>query len=103
MEHPWSYWSSIGLKFPSQGGPLLRYMGSNYIIKGLNESLLRGDTMFYLHPLDISYRFPKDIPSRSLFWYGRGKSAEKNLTNIIKEFSNSFVTHSFITNKWKTK
>ena len=99
VEHPWTYWSSMGLKFPSQGGPLLRYMGSNYIIKGLNESLLRGDTMFYLHPLDISHRFPRNISRRNLFWYGRGKAAEKSLIKIVKEFPKSFVKHSSILNK----
>ncbi|MEG3068641.1 MAG: polysaccharide deacetylase family protein [Syntrophaceticus schinkii] len=60
LEFPWSYLDLLGFKIPSSGGPMLRFLGSSIIAKGLQQSMTRGHTVFYFHPLDISQEpFPK--------------------------------------------
>ena len=100
IEFPWSYWNFYGFKFPTGGGPFLRYFRHQYIINGLIDSLHRGHTMFYLHPLDIATKFP-GIKNRKLFWYGRGKNTLTSLLKIIGFFQNRkvFTTHRDILNK----
>ena len=40
--------------------------------------------MFYLHPLDISEKYPKNVPKRPLFWYGKGH--KENQPKSIEPF-----------------
>ena len=103
---PWPYWNVFGFKFPTAGGPILRYFGPRYILKGIKQSLKRGDTIFYFHTWDIhSETFPigASITSRRPFyWYGKGIQAEKSLRFILDDLSeqNIFTTCKNIRDKW---
>jgi peptidoglycan-N-acetylglucosamine deacetylase len=84
LEIPWPYLKFIA-KFPTGGGPIMRFLGSRYILWGLNESLKRGNTVFYFHPIDIS---GEDFPSNSslrqrLFWAVKGAAVEKRIKYIL--------------------
>ncbi len=58
VEFPWPYYQNV-IKVPSCGGPILRFMGASVVLNGLIQSLKRGHTLFYFHPLDISCtKFP---------------------------------------------
>lgn len=85
IEIPWPYFQFL-VKFPTGGGPVLRFFGAKYIIRGLNESLKRGDTVFYFHPIDIS---DEDFPLNSslvqrLFWMVKGDNVTQRITSILK-------------------
>lgn len=84
LELPWSYFR-LGLKFPTAGGPLLRFLGARYIMRGLREGLGRGDSVFYFHPIDISVeKFPAPFSmNRPFFWLIKGKIVEKRINWIL--------------------
>lgn len=85
LEIPWPYWNVGGIKFPVAGGPLLRFLGSRYIMAGLEQSLRRGDTVFYFHPLDISSEiFPVRFSlKRPFFWSVKGRCVERGIRHIL--------------------
>lgn len=88
LEMPWPYWQFLGLRLPTAGGPFLRFLGSEYIIRGLEQSLLAGHSVFYFHPLDIS---AEDFPSgfsarRPFYWSIKGKAVKKRVEKILDRF-----------------
>jgi peptidoglycan/xylan/chitin deacetylase (PgdA/CDA1 family) len=85
VEFPWAYWNVFGLKIPTSGGPMLRFLGAHVILKGLNQSTKRGHTVFYFHPIDISNdKFPELGKGRPLYWIVKGKLVEKRIRYILK-------------------
>lgn len=97
LEIPWPYFRFI-VKFPAGGGPLLRLFGSKYIMYGLRNSLKRGDTIFYFHPLDISYEnFPLNTSIKhKLFWLVKGERVMRRIQTILSEIQCSTTTCSDI-------
>lgn len=84
VEFPWAYYEK-GIKVPTSGGPMLRFLGSNLILKGLNQSLKRGHTIFYFHPIDISNeKFPSVGKGRPLYWTIKGDIVEKRIRHVLK-------------------
>ena len=85
VEFPWSYYD-MGIKFPTSGGPMLRFLGHHLIFKGLKQSLNRGPTIFYFHPIDISReKFPAIGKGRPFYWLVKGKIVEKKICHILKK------------------
>jgi peptidoglycan/xylan/chitin deacetylase (PgdA/CDA1 family) len=83
VEFPWSYYN-IGFKIPTTGGPMLRFLGARLILKGLKQSLNRGHTVFYFHPIDISdEKFPHVGKGRPFYWVQKGKIIEKRIRYIL--------------------
>ena len=63
---------------------MLRFLGAHVILKGLKQSLQRGETVFYFHPIDISEEmFPEVGKGRPLYWFVKGNVVEK-LGYILK-------------------
>ena len=88
VEFPWAYYD-MGIKIPTSGGPMLRFLGSHLIYKGLKQSLNRGHTIFYFHPIDISTeKFPDIGNGRPLYWILKGKIVEKRIRHILKNLEN---------------
>jgi peptidoglycan/xylan/chitin deacetylase (PgdA/CDA1 family) len=84
-ELPWPYYDIGGIKLPAGGGPLTRLAPERLLRAGVQQSLQRGTTIFYFHPLDICREsFPVDDSIQRLFWKGRGKRAENCVRDIIK-------------------
>jgi hypothetical protein len=88
VEFPWAYWNVFGFNFkfkiPTSGGPMLRFLGAHVILKGLKQSLKRGHTVFYFHPIDISEeKFPKVGKGRPLYWIVKGKAVERKIRYIL--------------------
>ncbi len=90
-EYPWAYYDLAGFKIPTTGGPMLRFLGSHMILRGLRQSLKRGDTVFYFHSIDISNeRFPQIGRGRPFYWAIKGNTVEKKIRHILnglKEFN----------------
>ncbi len=83
-EYPWAYYDIAGFKIPTCGGPMLRFLGSHLILRGLKQSLQRGNTVFYFHPLDISNEtFPHIGKGRPLYWSIKGNTVEKKIRHIL--------------------
>ncbi len=95
MELPWSnYPIAPFLTLPAGGGYFFRLLGPAYFKRVLSRALRKGDTMFYMHPLDISRKqIPSVNPSnRPNYWINKGERAENNFIKLIKEFEGSFVS-----------
>lgn len=84
VETPWPYFK-LFVKFPTGGGPVLRFFGARYIMRGLKGSLKRGNTVFYFHPIDISNeKFPLSSSLlQNLFWMIKGNVVERRLKYIL--------------------
>lgn len=93
IEIPWPYFKHV-VKFPTGGGPVLRFFGSGYIIRGLKESLTRGNTTFYFHPIDISREsFPSCTTlTQHSFWAVKGDNIEKRVRKILSTFADTTGT-----------
>jgi len=89
IEFPWAYYSICGFKVPASGGPFLRFLGANFILQGLRQSLKRGPTVFYFHPLDISDDgFPEVGRGRPLYWSIKGELIERRIRKILSNMIN---------------
>jgi peptidoglycan/xylan/chitin deacetylase (PgdA/CDA1 family) len=84
LELPWPYFK-VGPRFPTGGGPLLRFFGARYIMLGLTQSMKRGDTLFYFHPIDLSDEvFPSGFSAkRPFYWAIKGERIEKRIKCIL--------------------
>ncbi len=88
VEFPWAYYD-MGIKIPAYGGPTLRFFGSHVVFKGLKQSLNRGHTIFYFHPIDISQeKFPSVGNRRPLYWSIKGKIVEDRIRYIFSKLKN---------------
>ena len=88
MEFPWAYYEIGGLKVPTSGGPMLRFLSAYMMYSGLEQSLKRGHTVFYFHPIDVSYEdFPAVGKGRPLYWLIKGKVVEDRIRYILTKFT----------------
>jgi peptidoglycan/xylan/chitin deacetylase (PgdA/CDA1 family) len=84
IEFPWAYYQNV-LKIPASGGPMLRFLGAPLVLNGLIQSLKRGHTIFYFHPIDISCtKFPSVGNNRPFYWCMKGKLVERRIRHILK-------------------
>lgn len=89
-ELPWPYLELGPIQIPAAGGPLIRLFGKRIVQKGIEQSLERGDTVFYFHPIDIaSETFPKigNTRRRPAYWMGKGETAERRIRSLLKSMN----------------
>ncbi len=112
VELPWSYYRlSSKLILPAGGAYFFRLFGYRYFRKVLEQTLANGDSMFYLHPLDITTKAipERNTKSRPGFWVNKGAKTEKNLLKFLANYQAlcttcSRVYHRFVENQqhsWK--
>ena len=96
IELPWSYNKIAGLKLPNGGGPFLRFLPACYSISGLKDSLKRGNTVFYFHPIDITYDKLPALASnnvkRPFYFYTNGRRTETKVVKILSTFAGKWTT-----------
>lgn len=95
VELPWPYYDVKIGKIPAAGGPLIRLFGRNVVQRGVHQSLSRGDSVFYFHPVDIARKsFPKvgNTRRRPAYWLFKGKRAEKRIRNLLATVTRSTLT-----------
>ena len=86
VEFPWAYYNIGRFKIPTSGGPMLRFLGARMMLKGLKQSLERGHTVFYFHPIDVSYdKFPQIGKGRPMYWVIKGKVVEDRIRYILRK------------------
>lgn len=84
IEYPWAYYDFAGFKIPTSGGPMLRFLGAHMMLKGLKQSIKRGNTVFYFHPIDVSYeKFPQIGKGRPMYWAIKGNVIDKRIRYIL--------------------
>jgi peptidoglycan/xylan/chitin deacetylase (PgdA/CDA1 family) len=84
LEFPWAFYQIGGVKIPSSGGPVLRFFGTYIVLSGLLQSLKRGHTVLYFHPIDLcSEPFPRIGKGRPFYWALKGEIIEKRLRRIL--------------------
>jgi peptidoglycan/xylan/chitin deacetylase (PgdA/CDA1 family) len=88
VEFPWPY-LDMGLKVPTAGGPMLRFLSPEIILRGINQSLKRGHTVLYFHPIDISdEKFPPIGNGRPMYWSVKGAAVERKLRHVLDRLKN---------------
>jgi len=99
IELPWAYYD-MGFKIPTSGGPMLRFLGANILLSGLLQSLRRGTTVLYFHPIDISLeKFPEIGNGRPLYWLFKGKIIENRIRYILSRLTEKGVSVGPIYNR----
>ena len=84
-EYPFAYYD-MGIKIPASGGPMLRFLGEHIIYRGLMQSLQRGTTIFYFHPIDVAYeKFPVVGNHRPFYWMIKGHIVERRIEKILQK------------------
>ena len=85
VEFPWPYFDLLGFKMQSAGGPFLRMFGSTLIVRGITQSLRRGHTVFYFHPIDICIEaFPFEFSlKRPFLWHVKGDRVKYRIERVL--------------------
>ena len=92
IELPWAYYD-MGFKIPTSGGPMLRFLGANILLSGLLQSLRRGTTVLYFHPIDISLeKFPEIGTGRPFYWLFKGRIIENRIKYILNRLTEKGVS-----------
>ena len=85
-EFPWPYLDLKAGKLPTAGGPTIRMFGYHAVQRGIAQSLDRGDSVFYFHPIDIAREdFPSvgNLKRRPGYWIGKGETAERRIRRLL--------------------
>ena len=99
VELPWAYYN-MGFKIPTSGGPMLRFLGANILLSGLLQSLRRGTTVLYFHPIDISLeKFPEIGTGRPFYWLFKGRIIENRIRYILNRLTEKGVSVGPIYNR----
>lgn len=90
VEFPWAYLEIGRIQVPTSGGPMLRFLPVSVIKYGIRQSLTRGPTVFYLHPIDLSDEpFPRVGRGRPFYWLNKGRTVEKKLFSVLQSLENT--------------
>ncbi|MBL4657150.1 MAG: polysaccharide deacetylase family protein [Flavobacteriales bacterium] len=102
VELPWSNFKFGGLIFPVGGAFFFRLLGLSYFGHALRKNLKTGDTMFYIHPYDLSRKkMPmSNFKHRPFFWINQGIKAERRLEKLMDKFQDQFTTCEAVCNKF---
>ena len=95
IEVPWPYFDVKIGKIPAAGGPLIRLFGRRIIQAGIEQSLQRGDSVFYFHPVDIARQsFPSvgNTRRRPAYWLFKGKRTEDRIRTLLSGLPSSRLT-----------
>lgn len=100
IEFPWPYLDAFGFKQQSAGGPFLRLFGAQLVKAGIHQSLRRGHTVFYFHPVDIcNEAIPLGLSTRGLLWYFKGDMVKRRITKVLSAFAEVSTNFAGILNE----
>ncbi|MDS0475700.1 polysaccharide deacetylase family protein [Natrinema sp. 1APR25-10V2] len=98
VELPWPYYKFLLGEIPTAGGPLIRLFGRRVVQAGVEQSLERGDSVFYFHPIDIARAsFPKvgNMKRRPMYWAFKGKTAERRVRKLLNSMPDDRLTDCY--------
>lgn len=104
-ELPWSYYNTGLVNLPAGGAFFYRILGNTYFKRVMNQCLSKGDSMFYIHPLDFSN---SPIPygnnaARPLYWTNKGTATRNRFEKFILRYKDKFTTCSEVYERLKQK
>jgi peptidoglycan/xylan/chitin deacetylase (PgdA/CDA1 family) len=93
IEFPWPNFTLGPVRFPTPGGPMLRFLGDRYIKLGIDQCLKRDHTVLYFHPIDLSdEKFPSDHSARRPFyWSIKGSVVEKRVRRLLDTYKDNTI------------
>ncbi|MDD3877300.1 MAG: polysaccharide deacetylase family protein [Bacteroidales bacterium] len=105
VELPFSYYKFLNLRLPMGGAFFYRLLGNVYFKQGLNQCLKKGDTMFYIHPLDFSNEsFPlHNNYKRPLYWVNKGDATLNKLNKLVDYYADNWTTCEDVYNRFSNK
>lgn len=86
VELPWPSYDLSVAQLPAAGGPLIRFFGRRLVQAGIEQSLRRGDSVFYFHPMDIARESFPDVGNkrrRPAYWSFKGRVAERRIRRLL--------------------
>lgn len=88
LEIPWPYLKFMNFAFPGGGAYFFRLFGYNYFKTLINQTLKTGDTIFYIHSLDVSdEKFPlTNFKKRPFYWINKGTKTLNKLEKLIYNY-----------------
>lgn len=95
VEFPWPYYDVKLGKLPAGGGPAIRMLGYHLVRRGVAQSLRRGDSVFYFHPIDIARpEFPSvgNLRRRPGYWWAKGETAEQRIRRLLTSVDRNRLT-----------
>ena len=94
MELPWSYYKINNIFLPGGGAFFFRLFGEKYFKSVIKNCLKRGDTMFYIHPLEFTNeKFPSHNHfKRPFYWINKGDKALDMFEKLIDSFDGKWTT-----------
>lgn len=103
LEIPWPYYQIGPILLPCAGGPMLRFLGSRFILRGLKQSLQAGHAFLYFHPLDVvREKFPSGFSiRRPFYWAIKGRVVEDRIRWILSKLDSNIMTMSEVSKKYK--
>lgn len=94
VELPWPFYDTGLGRIPTAGGPLIRLFGRRVVQAGVEQSLQRGSSVFYFHPIDIArHSFPEvgNTSRRPAYWLFKGKRTERRIRKLLNTVDNTIV------------
>lgn len=93
IEFPWPVYKMGPVRFPTAGGPMLRFFGASYLRLGIDQTLKHDDTLFYFHPIDISDRKFPDVNTkgRPFYWMVKGNIVEKRVRSLMRLYKDRSI------------
>lgn len=95
VELPWPTYDLSLMRLPAAGGPLIRFFGRRIVQAGIEQSLRRGDSVFYFHPMDIARESFPDVGNkrrRPAYWAFKGRVAEHRIRRLLRSVEASELT-----------
>ncbi len=105
VELPWSYLKTGPFILPGGGAFFYRALGNSYFNILLKQCLRKGDTMFYIHPLDFSNT---DIPlknniARPMYWINKGDKTRKMFEKFLIHHKEKITTCGEVYSRFENK
>lgn len=103
VELPWCYFKMYPFVFPGGGAFFYRAFGNMYFNILLNQCLKKGDTMFYLHPLDFS-NTPIPIGNnrlRPMYWINKGEATRRMFEKFLNRYQGKLTTCNEVYSRFK--
>ncbi len=94
MELPWSNFQTGKYILPGGGAYFFRLLGFHYFKTLLKQRLKEGDTMFYIHSIDVGDEaYPlTNFRKRPFFWVNKGQKTLARLKKLLEAFDGQFVS-----------
>lgn len=104
IQLPWSYFKLGNFILPGGGAFFYRSLGNLYFNKVIQQCLKKGDTMFYMHPIDFS-NIPIPLSnnkSRPSYWINKGNNTRIKFESFLIKYKDRLATCGEVIDRFNT-